>query len=255
MQWFEQAWLLFGKMWALAFIFVGGCLLATVILPILTVFPDKSRERAQFFIHHSFRFYLYILQLFGFIRLEIKDIQSFSNCGGKMVIANHPSLLDVVILMALIPRSQCIVKHELWKHPLLGSLMRKAGYIRNDLDPEKLIEACQSSLNEGRCLIIFPEGTRTPPQALPHFHRGFANIATLTEAPIQLVFLTCTPPFLFKGEPWWHVPQQKPFFRVTLGEQLDAAKYSLYGQRALNARKLVESLEHYYAAQTRTEQP
>ena len=90
---------------------------------------------------------------------------------------------------------------------------------------------------------------------MPHFHRGFANVATLTNAPIQLISIICTPPYLFKGEPWWHVPAQLPFFRVTVGECLDASTYSLYGQRALNARKLVESLEHYYAAQTRNGQP
>jgi 1-acyl-sn-glycerol-3-phosphate acyltransferase len=249
MYWLKYPFLIFGKLVALACIFFGGGILAVVVLPSLALIPGNRRERTLFLVHKSFRVYLTTLQFFGLISLEILDPEQRLRNGGTMVIANHPSLLDVVILMALIPRVQCIIKHELWNHRFLGILMRQAGYVRNDLDPETLVAACRASLDEGRCLIIFPEGTRTPPGTLPHFQRGFANIATLTKAPIQLVFIGCTPPFLFKGEPWWHYPSQKPFFQIVVGECLDAHAYSLYDQRSIAARKLVKSLELYYATQ------
>ena len=126
-------WLLFGKIAALAFIFVGGCLLATLVLPMMALFPSQQKERVQFLIHNLFRIYLKTIHFCRFIRLEIHGTEKIAACRGKIVIANHPSLLDVVILMALVPRTQCIVKHELWTHPLLGRLMRLAGYIRNNL--------------------------------------------------------------------------------------------------------------------------
>jgi len=251
MYWLKYPWLLLGKLVALAFIFIGGGVLAVMVLPSLALMPGNRRERTQLYVHKSFRLYLRALQFFGLIRLQVIGPEKLRESGGKMIIANHPSLLDVVILMALIPQVQCIVKHELWRHRFLGILMRQAGYIRNDLDPEKLVAACKASLDEGRCLIIFPEGTRTPPGTLPRFQRGFANIATLTKAPIQLVFIACTPPFLFKGEPWWHYPSQRPFFQIVVGECLDAQAYSLYDQRSIAARKLVESLELYYENQIR----
>jgi 1-acyl-sn-glycerol-3-phosphate acyltransferase len=251
MRWFKHPFLIFGKLIALAYIFIGGGILAVLVLPSLALIPGDRRERTLFLVHKSFRFYLTTLQLLGLVRLEISDAEQRLRSGGTMIIANHPSLLDVVILMALIPRVQCIVKHELWRHRFLGILMRQAGYIRNDFEPEKLVAACKASFDEGRCLIIFPEGTRTPPGTLPHFQRGFANIATLTKAPIQLVFIACTPPFLFKGEPWWHYPSERPFYQIVVGECLDAHAYSLYDQRSIAARKLVESLELYYANQIR----
>lgn len=251
MFWLRYPWLLFGKLFALAFIFIGGGFLAITVLPSMLIIPSNKRERTLYFIHKSFRFYLKALQFCGLIRLEVRDPERRLQTGGNMIIANHPSLLDVVILMALIPRVQCIVKHALWQHRFLGILMRQAGYIRNDLDPEALVEACKISLEERRSLIIFPEGTRTLPGSTPRFQRGFANIATLIKAPIQLVFIGCTPPFLFKGEPWWHYPSQKPFFQIVVGDCLDVQTYTLYDQRSIAARKLVESLEFYYAAQTR----
>lgn len=240
MRWLKYPWLLLGKLVALALIFVGGGVLAVMVLLSLVFMPGNRRERTQFLVHKSFRLYLWALQFLGLIRLQITAPEKLLKSSGKMIIANHPSLLDVVILMALIPRVQCIVKHELWRHRFLGILMRQAGYIRNDLDPEELVTACRASLDDGLCLIIFPEGTRTPPGTLPHFQRGFANIATLTKAPIQLVFIACTPPFLFKGEPWWHYPSQKPFFQIVVGECLDANAYSLYDQRSQVHHQLCE---------------
>jgi len=254
MRWLKYPWLLFGKLVALALIFIGGAALALLVLPTLIIIPGDQGERTQFLMHKFFRIYLKALQLFGLIRLEIINAGKLSGGGGKMVVANHPSLLDVVILMALIPRVQCIVKHEFWQHRFLGILMRQAGYIRNDLDPEVLVASCKTALDDGRCLIIFPEGTRTPPGTLPRFHRGFANVATLTGTPIQLVYITCDPPYLFKGEPWWHVPPKKPLFRAIVGECLDANSYLLYGQRGIAARKLVKSLELYYAKKIQNEQ-
>ena len=191
---------------AFAFIFFGGGLLAAAVLPMVLMMKDGQRERVQLLIHFMFRFYLLCLPRLGLLSLEFEGVERLRKPGGRLVIANHPSLLDVVMLMALIPDAQCIVKHQLWEHRLLGPLMRRAGYIRNDLEPEALLAACRESLNKGQKLIIFPEGTRSEPGQPPRFRRGFANLATLTKASIQPVVITCDPPTLIKGEPWWRIP-------------------------------------------------
>jgi 1-acyl-sn-glycerol-3-phosphate acyltransferase len=232
---------------AFAFIFFGGGLLAMVVTPMVLLMKERQRERVQLLIHAMFRFYLLCLPRLGLLSLEFEGVERLRAPGGRLVIANHPSLLDVVMLMALIPNAQCIVKNQLWEHRLLGLLMRRAGYIRNDLTPEDLLTACQESLNKGQSLIIFPEGTRSEPGQPPRFRRGFANLATLTEASIQLVVITCEPPTLIKGEPWWRIPASKPVIRLSARECLDAESYLGHPHRSLAARKLVQSLEHYYA--------
>jgi len=230
-----------------AFIFAGGGLLAGLALPALFLMRTRQRERLQLVIHAMFCFYLLCLRRLGLLTLEFEGVERLQVPGGRLVVANHPSLLDVVMLMALIPNAQCIVKNELWNHRLLGPLMRRAGYIRNDLEPEAFLAACQESLGKGQSLIIFPEGTRSQPGQPPRFRRGFANLATLTEASIQLVLITCDPPTLIKGEPWWRIPASRPTFRLVAGECLDAQSYLGYPHRSLAARKLVQFLEHYYA--------
>ena len=243
----EFGWRLLATGVAFAFVFGGGGLLAVTVFPLLALLPSHSHERTQYIIHRLFRFYVALLQSSGLLNLSLKDTDQLKAAGGRIVIANHPSLLDVVLLISLIPRAQCVVKAALWLHPLLGPVMRRAGYIRNDLDTEQMAAACKAALDAGECLIIFPEGTRTEPGSLPHFRRGFANLAILTQATIQPVLITCIPPTLIKGEPWWRIPPQRPAFRLVVEKCVYASSYMSYGYRSLAARKLVGHMQSIYA--------
>jgi 1-acyl-sn-glycerol-3-phosphate acyltransferase len=232
---------------AFACFFLGGGVLAALIFPALAWIPQYRRATAQRVIRSVFRFYLGMLQGLGLLRLEIEGRQRLDSCRGRLIIANHPSLLDVVMLMALTPNAQCIIKHELWNNRFLGGVMRRAEYIRNDLEGGALIEACRRSLDEGGNIIVFPEGTRSRPGVMPRFHRGFANIATLTQVEILPVVITCTPPTLMKGERWWVVPERRPTFRVAVGECLEANGYMTDHYRSRDSRTLVARMEAYYA--------
>jgi len=232
---------------AFACFFLGGSILAAVVFPVLAWFPHYRRQRSQRVIRAVFRFYLGMLQGLGLIRLQIEGRERLDSCRGRLIIANHPSLLDVVMLMALTPNAQCIIKHELWNNRFLGGVMRRAEYIRNDLDGAALIDVCRRALDEGVNIIVFPEGTRSRPGIMPRFHRGFANIATLTQVEILPVVITCAPPTLMKGERWWVVPPTRPTFRIAVGECLESDGYLTDCYRSMDSRRLVARMEAYYA--------
>jgi len=236
-----------------ALIFGGGAIGALTVLPLIaacqrlrTSDQAAGSRQAQYAIHCFFRVYLALIQGLGTIRIKVEGAEKLAQLRGCLVIANHPTILDVVVLMARIPRTQCIVKHELWRNRYLGGLVRVCGYIPNDLESEALLEACRSSLALGDNLIIFPEGTRTRPGELPRFQRGFANIALLTKAPIQLVTLTCDPLTMTKGEPWWRIPARRPLFRVTVDDCLTTRDLLQQAERPKAARALVRQLEAHF---------
>lgn len=234
---------------AFAALFGGGAIVALTAFPLVNVLTPEGpqrRERNRRLIHLLFRGYIRTLRWLGVIEVTVEGAERLRAASGGMIVANHPTLLDVVLLMALVPRSQCIVKGALWDSPYLGRLVRGTGFIRNDLEPEALLEACRDSLARGDSLIVFPEGTRTTPGEPMRLRRGFANIATMLEADIQLVTITCTPLTLVKGEPWWAIPPRRPRFHVQVGDRLDARQWIGYEYRSLAARKLVRQLEDYY---------
>jgi 1-acyl-sn-glycerol-3-phosphate acyltransferase len=253
----DYPWRLAATGFSFAFLFAGGALMALTAFPFVALVSGLEpvrRRRVQYLIHLMFRFYIRMLVVLRLIDLEILNAENLNpeklNGGaGRLIIANHPTLLDVVLLMALNPRAQCIVKKELWENRYLGSVVRAAGYIRNDLEPEALLAACGAAMAEGNSLIVFPEGTRSQPGQSIRFRRGFANIATLLQSDILLVTITCDPSTLTKGENWWTIPPVRPRFRVAVGECLDMAGMLDSEYRSVAARKLVRFIEGYYVEQ------
>ena len=244
-----RCWRILATGFAFASLGIGGLVLALLLFPLLRVFAPSAasgRRRTQHAISLVFRFYLFMLRGLGLIRLEVEGRERIAACRGRLIVANHPTLLDVVLLMALVRNAQCVVKHQIWSNWFLGPVVRAAGYIRNDLAGEELMAACRQALAEGNNLIIFPEGTRSVPGRPLRLQRGFANIALLVPTDLQLLRLQCQPITLVKGEAWWRVPARRANFRVTAGEVLPVAPFLACGSRAIGARRLTSHLQEYW---------
>jgi 1-acyl-sn-glycerol-3-phosphate acyltransferase len=246
-------WRLVWTLAAFAILSVGGLILAWTVIPLVTMFMGDEHtrnRRARFIIREAFRAYVVMLRVLGILKLEIVGAEGLRDCRGKLIVANHPTLLDIVLLIALLPDATCIVKSELFKNCLLGPVVRANGYISNDSEPEVLIDKCAAALKAGDNLVIFPEGTRSIPGRPPHFQRGFAHIATMTGASLQPILITCKPITLVKGERYFRIPDTRPSFRIEVGNQIDPRRFlAPQGQsRARSARSLVSYLEADYCS-------
>jgi 1-acyl-sn-glycerol-3-phosphate acyltransferase len=233
----------------LVLIGVGGSLLALTAFPLIiatTADPQRRRRRIHRLMQLSLKSYCWGIHALGIAGLEFVGLERMRDVRGVLIVANHPSLLDVVLIMTMIPSVQCVVKAALWRNPFFRLTVSGAGYIRNDLEPEALVNACVATLRAGNNLIIFPEGTRSVAGQPMHLHRGFANIATLAEADLQPVTISCSQSFLERGRPWWQVPVARPCYRVAIGERLAVRQFLDVGPRPLAARRLTAHIHNYY---------
>jgi 1-acyl-sn-glycerol-3-phosphate acyltransferase len=254
----DRAWRGFGTGLFLALIGVGGTALALTLFPLIClVTPGRAsrQRRFQAVLKQAFALYCRAVRLLGVADISFHGAEKLKDLRGVVVVANHPSLLDGVMIMSAMPRAQCIVKAALWRHPFFFFSVRGAGYIRNDLEPDQLVAACRATLAAGNNLIVFPEGTRTPLGGMPKLTRGFAHIATLAEADVQLVTITCTPPILYKGERWWNPPARRPHFVMEVGDRLDIRHFLRYRSRPLAARKLVAFTGDYFTEKLSHDRP
>ena len=246
----SRLWRVLATGFSFAVLSVGGFMLAITAIPLASVSapdPATRRLRAQRIIRAGFRLYIWMLQRLGLITFQVHGAADIAGIRGKIVIANHPTLLDVVLLMSLLPNAQCLVKHQLWRHPLLGACVRAAGYIRNDLPAEELLAACRETLEADGNLVIFPEGTRSVPGQPRRLQRGFAHIATLTVVDLSLLRISCSPITLTKGEAWYRVPDRTPHFSVEMVETVAIEPFLRCGPRPLAARRLVSHVERRFA--------
>jgi 1-acyl-sn-glycerol-3-phosphate acyltransferase len=238
-------------MTGLAFLalWLGGFVLAVLVIPCTTGFIRDPQERgrmARAMIQRSFGLYIGTLCRLGVISLAINGRERLTETRGVLVVSNHPSLLDVVLIVALVPNARCVIKHQIWQSFLLGPLMRLADYIPNGGAPDVLMQRCREALREGGNLIVFPEGTRSIPGEKPRFHRGFAHIATIAESDLQPIVISCDPPVLLKGQAWYEIPHRRPHFQIDVQPIISSANFLSMQARPRAARAIVAELESFY---------
>ena len=173
-------------------------------------------------IAYGYRFYWLCGRLSGLMRLEAEALDVLNNePGGLIIAANHPSLLDALMIVARLPRSVCVMKGALMRNIFLGAGARLVGYIVND-SPRQMIRSAVESLQQGGQLILFPEGTRSPsPRSLHPLRPGITMIAQRAGVPIQTVLIETDSPYLGKGWPLWRLPPVPIVFRARLGARFE----------------------------------
>lgn len=132
-----------------------------------------------------------ILALWG---AKIKQVGK-PNLDAMMVIANHQSLTDILVIESIYPKDLCwVAKKELFDMPFFGHILKAPEMISIDREDKKglikLLQEAKDRLDKGRVLAIFPEGTRSSKDKLLPFKPGAKVIAdkySLVVQPIVLV--------------------------------------------------------------------
>jgi 1-acyl-sn-glycerol-3-phosphate acyltransferase len=242
---FVLFWRVFGT--GLSFVAVG--MGGVFIFPLLNI-VIRSRERrsviARHVIRFTFRCIVGLMRVMGVFRYEISGLERLER-HGLLILANHPTLIDIVFLIAFVKRAVCIVKSKLWRHPFTYATVRAAAYVRNDDYGVQLIEDCVAAVRRGGNLIIFPEGTRTPASGSITLKRGAANIAVRAQCNVTPVLIRCAPPMLVKGEKWWRLPACPSHFSIEVREDINIRPFIAAARsHSLAARYLTDYLEGYF---------
>jgi 1-acyl-sn-glycerol-3-phosphate acyltransferase len=229
---------------------VGGTLLSALFFPLFGLMPGERRHwhaRARALVRFFFRLLIRVLEASGCMRLETSGLDRLDNISGALIVANHPSYIDVVVLLSLIPQANCVVKGALWRNPFYWSIVRAAGYINNN-SPEAVVKSCADALVAGEPLVLFPEGTRSVPGQTLRFQRGAAHIALEAEAKIVPVLISCEPRTLGKGDRWWLAPAHPFTFRVEMREPVSTVFFAPAPENsAVGARRFTEALQLYFS--------
>lgn len=228
---------------------LGSLVIAFVALPLVrTLARDDHRRQlhGQRVIHLAFRALLGIVWWLRVVRVRRHGAERLRGPGPRLVVANHPTLIDVVVLIACMPQADCVVKQAHWRNPVTRRVVTGAGYLSN-LEGEGLIDACVERLRRGRTLVLFPEGTRSPRGQLGAFHRGAAHIALRSGCDPIPVTIRCEPPAFTKGARWHDVPDRLVEISMEVGEPLAMGERSgPTAEVALAARRATATLRTFY---------
>lgn len=197
-----------------------GALLGYVALPLASLGirdPERRIRRSQDVIHRWTRGYIRALRLMGLIRVDVDAPAAILRTERpSIIISNHPSLLDVMILLSVFSRMVFVVKASWLKSPFIRPLLKRGGHIAapgsgSDQDPAggaSVFDTMVERLGRGHSVLVFPEGTRSDPGGLGSFRRGGVEAARRAGVPVVATLMRMDPPSLLRGEHWYDVPDR-----------------------------------------------
>jgi 1-acyl-sn-glycerol-3-phosphate acyltransferase len=245
-----RAWRLVATVLCFTVFGASALVLTLLALPAARLFPggaERRRSRLRLLVALSLARFARFMRSLGVLTYEVEGAERLGR-PGQLIVANHPTLIDGVFLVSLVPEATCIVKAALARNLLTRGSIAAAGYVSN-YPADIMIEGAADALRSGGSVIMFPEGTRTVPGETPQFHRGAAAIAVRAAAVVTPVYIWCEPPTLAKRDPWYRVPQRRPHFRLRVGADVDPEPFRDGAPLPLAARELNEQLLRLFATE------
>ncbi len=219
MRWyFEYLVRLAGTAFSFAAFGIGGLIFGLITFPLMFVFirdRDARRVVARRVIGKGFGTFVNLMRFLLLIKVRVEGTEHIDDQRRQLIIANHPSLIDVVILISLFPQANCVVKEAVIRNPFFGAAVRAADYLSNN-KPEDLLGSCVDYLSNGKTLLLFPEGTRTRANEHIDFKPGAATVAARAGVNILPIVIDCWPRVLSKQMPWHFVPRDIPTFTIRI---------------------------------------
>ncbi len=201
---------------------IGAMFLNFIIFPMAKFFL-KDRTLLCFYsdvIHYTWNFFIEILIFFKIIKLNIIDKEKIKQVKQKIIVATHPSFIDILILIALIPRTTCIVKYSLSKNPILFNLVNSI-FIMEDESLENLKEHTTKMIDNGFNVVIFPMGIRHRRNEFPKIKKGAATIAMNANCNIVALKYYTDFDFLFINQPAYEAGEKTVTYDLSYVEEID----------------------------------
>lgn len=180
---------------------IGALIISFLIFPVIKIFYKGKKQKDCFaiIIRKSWRFFTRLIEWFGIIKVHIKDLAKLKNIENKVIVSTHPSFIDIVILISLIPKSVCFAKKELMNNIFMKNIISNI-CISSGLELEDMIDITKKYLDNGYNIIIFPMGRRHKKDEFPRIKKGATAIAMNANKNIQPIKITNDYDFLQIGQ-------------------------------------------------------
>lgn len=205
------------------FIFgIGAVILNFTLFP-LAKFFIKDKNLLYFYsdvIHSTWAWFVKLIISFGIMNLNIEDLAKIKQTKNKVIVSTHPSFIDIVILIGLIPRTTCIVKSALAQNLILSNLVSSI-FILEDETLDNMKNYTKKMLDNGFNVVIFPSGIRHRKNEYPKIHKGAATIAMNAKVNIVALKLYTDFDFLFINQPIYEAGERKVNYELSYAGEID----------------------------------
>jgi 1-acyl-sn-glycerol-3-phosphate acyltransferase len=202
--------------------FVSKILFVILVFPVFVLllpFPAAQQRFLQGVTHHYLAFFSrrWLPLLGAYHIVEISGLEHALSARPAVLVANHRSLMDALLLIGLLPRTGVLIKARDTRKVMNGLLARYFDLVSIDRHSLESVATTLAKsrrlLDQGKNLLVFPEGTRARSGRLQHFNRLAFDVALEAGVPVVPVVLHTSVPFMAKL-PGSIFPRQRNAYRI-----------------------------------------
>lgn len=165
------------------------------------------------------------------VKVTLRGIENLERAGSYIYVANHASMFDVWILLVVLPgQVRFIFKKELTRIPIFGWILRHSGHVVIDRSSRRnflnSLEAASKIIQNGKSVVVFPEGTRTVDGKLQAFKRGSFALAFKAMVPVVPVTINGSFKIFRKGS--WKINRGN--IEVVVGRPIEMSSFRKAGK-------------------------
>ncbi len=162
---------------AFSYFIFGSILIGILGLIILKLTPGKMTTKKNIYHWGLSNFAKSIIYIMGNVKKQIINDRHEDFSKPAVIIANHSSFLDILVLVMLNPKLILLTNKWVYNSPVLGLAVRLAEYYPVADGAENIIDKLSSKVAEGYSIVVFPEGTRSVDGVIARFHKGAFYLA------------------------------------------------------------------------------
>lgn len=225
---------------------IGSLVIGFFLFPCVKIFIKKDSERLNIYsniVHCVWQFFVKFLQITGIIKLEIEDINRLKNIKNSIVVSTHPSYIDVVILISLIPKTTCFVAPRLTENKFFKRIVESI-FLISGKPLDELQKDAEKMIDEGFNILIFPSGIRHKKNEYPKIRKGASLIALNSKRNIYPVVMYTDFDFLQIGQPFYDAGERPVVYTIKCEAEINIDKYLKYNDEVFQKKELSEEIKN-----------
>lgn len=168
---------------------LGGMVLSVLSLLLWPLIPISKKIKMRWLHRIIARLVTAVLYANPFVKKSVENPHGETFEKPALVIANHSSALDTLILGMVTPNIIYLVNDWVYKSPIFGLLARVAGFYPVSKGVDNSLEHLKQKVRQGYCLVVFPEGKRSLTNKIGRFHKGAFHLAQELELDILPIYI------------------------------------------------------------------
>lgn len=228
-------------------VFGIGCLLVGfLVIPIINFLIKNNSKRLNIYsciVHNSWKIFVGFLKFIGVLKLNIENLEKIKNIKNSIIVSTHPSYIDVLIIISLIPKTTCFVAPRLTENTFFKKIVESM-FLISGKPLDELENDTKRMIDEGFNILIFPSGTRHRQNEYPKIRKGASLVALNAKRDIYPINMYTDFDFLQIGQPFYDAGEKTVTYNIKCNKKIDINEYLEYKDEVNQKKDLSEEIKN-----------